>query len=658
MKLKWWVNRLRTMRLQEVVHRGRQSLDAFCEQKGIGAAHPCSPVMTPIALWTLPVAQQVDAAKYSSAADAVLRGRFNVFELRHACLGFPPRWNCDPRTGVVAPLSFGKKLNYRDARLVGDVKYLWEPNRHLELVALAQAWHLTQQERYAAGCRSYLESWFDQCPYPLGANWSSSLELAIRLVNWAFAWQFFGGWESRVFDGADGHRFRDRWLTAIYQHCHFIAGYPSLYSSANNHLIGEKLGLFVAATTWPLWRESLQWRGQAQHQIYEESLRQNAPDGVNREQSTWYQHEVMDMMIIAGLVARSSGTDFEAPFWLRLEAMCEFIASIMDARGHVPAIGDADDARIVRLTADAEHDVFRSLLATGAVLFRRGDFKAKAREFDDKSRWLLGDQAAEEFDRLAVEGVRLPVRREYPSGGYYILGSDFESRDEVRVVADAGPLGYLSIAAHGHADALSFTLSVGGDEFLIDPGTYVYQANAVWREYFRGSVAHNTVVIDGVGQSVSGGPFLWVRHARTLCDEVEISDQRQIVSAWHDGYRRLGVPVHRRTWSYDAARRELTVADAIESRSRHWINMHWHFAAECIVRISGQDAIAERDGVVCKLTFPTGMNAKLALGSEHPPLGWQSKRFDSKTPASTIVASRLIEGSWQGLTRISVAASS
>ena len=73
-----------------------------------------------------------------------------------------------------------------------------------------------------------------------------------------------------------------------------------------------------------------------------------------------------------------------------------------------------------------------------------------------------------------------------PEGGYYILGRDFETESEIRLIVDAGPLGYRAIAAHGHADALAFTLSVGGMEFLIDPGTYAYHTQGPWRQYFRG----------------------------------------------------------------------------------------------------------------------------------------------------------------------------
>jgi hypothetical protein len=102
------------------------------------------------------------------------------------------------------------------------------------------------------------------------------------------------------------------------------------------------------------------------------------------------------------------------------------------------------------------------LLATGAILFRRGDFKAKAGKLDDKTRWLFGEGADAAFELLDGAEIQLPVRRAFTHGGYYVLGCDFESVNEIRLIADAGPLGYETIAAHGHADALAFTLSVGG----------------------------------------------------------------------------------------------------------------------------------------------------------------------------------------------------
>ena len=79
-----------------------------------------------------------------------------------------------------------------------------------------------------------------------------------------------------------------------------------------------------------------------------------------------------------------------------------------------------------------------------------------------------------------------------------MLGNRFGRSDEVLLVADAAPLPFLSIAAHGHADCLSFVLSLGGVQVLVDPGTYCYHSDPKWREYFKGTSAHNTVRVDGV----------------------------------------------------------------------------------------------------------------------------------------------------------------
>ena len=84
------------------------------------------------------------------------------------------------------------------------------------------------------------------------------------------------------------------------------------------------------------------------------------------------------------------------------------------------------------------------------------------------------------------------------------------------MVADAGALGYRAAATHGHADALSFTFSVGGREFLVDPGTYAYYTQQAWRRYFRGTAAHNALRIDGLDQSVAAlfvaTVAMWARH--------------------------------------------------------------------------------------------------------------------------------------------------
>jgi hypothetical protein len=646
--LKWRLARLRAMSSREIAFRVGRAVRARAERFGLGLARAPQPSGESGPAWVSTLPRQFDTTKYANAADRILSGSFHIFALTDARLGFPPRWNVDPKTGTVAPLVFGKSLDYRDARKVGDIKYLWEINRHLELVTLAQAWHLTAQERYAVGCRTLLESWFEQAPYPFGVNWCSSLEHAVRLVNWSFAWHLLGGDHSPLFESAEGKAFRLRWLTSVYQHCHFIAGHLSRHSSANNHLLGEATGLFIASSTWPMWQVSAQWQAAAREELEREALAQNFADGVNREQAVWYHHAVADMMLLSGLVARACGGDFSAAYWQRFEAMMELLASLMDVGGNVPAIGDADDGVLVRFDPDRTLDVFKPLLATGALLFEREDFKRKAAAVDDKTRWLLGDAADARFAALSVspDRVTLPVRREFPQGGYYILGGDFETPREVRIVADAGPLGFLSIAAHGHADALAFTLSAAGEPILMDPGTFAYHTERRWREYFRGTSAHNTVRVDSKDQSVSGGNFLWLEHAQACVESFASTAEEDRLVAHHRGYERLPDPVrHRRTWRYLRATHALLVDDELECKSAHRVEWFWHFAPGCGVTLFGDTLIARRGGVVLTMTFPSALACRLETAAEDPPLGWYSPGLDRKQPAITAVMETLAAAS-------------
>ncbi len=613
---------------------------ARAERWGLGLARAPAPVGPCGNAWLPALPRHFDKKKYAAAADEILHGSFHVFALEHARLGFPPNWNRDPRTGTVAPLTFGKSLDYRNPRNVGDIKYLWEINRHLELVTLAQAWHLSGDSRYLDGCRVLLDSWFEQAPYPFGVNWCSSLEHAIRLTNWSFAWHLLGGDGSPLFMGAPGEAFRARWLRSVYQHSHFIAGHLSRHSSANNHLLGEATGLLIASLTWPMWDDCKAWRSGAQEELEREATLQTFSDGVNKEQATWYHHAVADMMLVAGLVARANGTDFGVSYWQRLQSMLEFLASIMDVGGHVPQIGDADDGLLVRLDPARSFDPFKSLLATGAVLFERADFKQKAGTLDDKTRWLLGDASAATFAALEADpqSLSLPVRREFPQGGYYILGQDFETPDEVRIVADAGPLGYLSIAAHGHADALSFTLSAAGLPILVDPGTFAYHTERRWRDYFRGTSAHNTLRVDGEDQSIAAGNFLWLQHAHARVESFESTEDSVRMVASHTGYERLADPVrHRRTWVYERRLRKLRVTDEVFCRRAHRLEWFWHFAPGCGVSVDANTLVARREGVMLTLTWPSALAARLATASEHPPLGWYSSTLDRKQPAITAV---------------------
>ena len=641
------------MSCAEVAHRVWRA-GAIRAERWAGPASVPEPVIGAEPNPWIRIPPGIEPSAYRDAAARIASGRLDIFALRGVELGTPPRWNRDPKTGIEVPLVFGKSLDYRDPTLVGDIKYLWEPNRHLQLVTLAQACALGEEDAFGA-LRDQLMSWFDACPYPLGPNWTSSLEAGLRLINWSLAWQLIGGVHAIGFADECGERLRRRWLESVYRHAEFIRGHLSLYSSANNHLLGEAAGLFIAGIAWPHWRESREWRIRGEQLLREHGLLQNAADGVNREQAVSYQQFSFDLLLLPWLAARANDVEFPQALLARMEKMLEFLASIMDAGGHLPMFGDADDALVVRLSQETGFCRYRSLLATGAVLFERADFKAKAGALDDKTRWLLGSGAERQFGQLDACRTLLPIRRDFREGGYYILGCGFETDEEVRLVADAGPLGYESIAAHGHADALSFTLSVGGAEYLIDPGTYAYHTQGRWRSYFRGTSAHNTVRVDGLDQSVPGGNFMWLSHARTTCVLWSSTADRDLLDAWHDGYARLADPViHRRRISLDKTSRVIDIEDTLQMSGEHDIELFYHCSEQCSVEPAGAGYRVARDGSSILVDLPQRPRgaARLYRGASAPILGWISRAYDDKQPTWTIAWRARLHGTQVLRTRV------
>ena len=258
--LSWYVNRLGRMSAGEVLHRLTRAAQSTTDHwiNAHVAGVPAPDIADKTAMF-VHAAASADPGVYVRRADQYLQDEFSYFALERCHLGNPPQWNRDPLTGRLAPQQRAASLDYRDERLVGNIKYLWEPNRHLHLPTLAQAYALTRDTRYLDAVRSHLDSWMTQCPPGIGAHWTSSLEFAIRLINWSITWQLIGGAASPLFADAEGQAFRRRWLDSIFQHVRGTMKKLSRYSSANNHLIGEVTGVWVASMTWDYWPQMRVW---------------------------------------------------------------------------------------------------------------------------------------------------------------------------------------------------------------------------------------------------------------------------------------------------------------------------------------------------------------------------------------------------------------
>jgi hypothetical protein len=626
----WLVNRLRCMSVAEMGYRIQQAAATRVAKRMGARAAPPLPRARSFSVHGAPVMSPAETEALLADADSICAGHVVLFANRRFDVGVPPAWNRDPDSGVLGPSIFAGDIAVTNREQVGDIKHVWELNRHLQLVRLAQAWSATGDEAWLHALQGMLRSWLDQCPPLVGPNWTSSLELGIRLINWALVWQLAGGEGGSLFAGDEGQRLRADWLDAIHAHCSAIARHLSRHSSANNHLIGELAGLYVGASVWPCWKSSGAWAEQARRELEHEVQAQFSRDGVNREQAFAYHVFSSECLFVAGLVGQACGQPFSRAYWTALQRALRFLRSVRDVGGNVPMVGDADDGIVFRLDAPGG-DRAEQLLALGDAVLRRGQHAPGHLGV----RWLLHALPGK---RPEADPHESETGWAFPDGGYLLFGSHFGEANEIKGMVDCGPLGYLGIAAHGHADALALVLSVGGEECLVDPGTYSYWQEHKWRDYFRGTSAHNTVRIDGLDQSVSGGRFMWLRKARASIERMPQSPHEFDFRGAHDGYERLADPVrHMRSVRFDAATSTLLVRDEIAARKSHQVELFWHFAPGLDTRLNSSGLHVRGQRFALQM-HASGADLKLELvrGNENPPLGWYAKHYESKQPCDVL----------------------
>jgi hypothetical protein len=642
-KPSWYIARLRRMEPSELTDRVQHEVRRRTWRRHQVAPGAADPLVLPS--WPrrppapLPAEARAQVAseprrRLLEAADALMDGRWELFGSELTDM-VDPDWHADPTTGRRAPSDvYCFDVPYRDEAQVGNVKVLWERSRHHHLTVLAAAYHLTGDERYAERAGAHVRSWLAANPPLTGVQWTSGIELGIRLISWVWTRRLLHGW-----DGAPAvFEANDDFARSVWHHQRWLAGFYSAGSSANNHVVAEAAGQLVASCAFPWFEETPAWRRDAKALLEKELEHNTFPSGLNRELATDYHALVLELGVAAAIEAELAGAPLASSTLGSFTRMCDAIATIVDVAGHPPRQGDGDDG--LGLLLDAPHwSRWFGLLATGARLGGALPWWPRA---DADVRTVLWCSIARPWP--AVSG-RSTTRPGSIADAGMVLLHDGEGADELWVRGDLGPHGFLGIAAHGHADALAVEVRVGGVDVIADPGTYCYHGEPEWRALFRSTVGHATLEVGGTDQSKSGGPFLWTRHATTTA-------LHQSADGWegvHDGYAEQGVK-HRRSVSLDRERRALAISDVLEGTGHHDVRLAFPLGPGVDADIEGSVAAlrwmdhrgVERRAV---LSLPETLRWRAHRGEEQPPMGWFSPGFGQKVPAFLLVGTgRLAAG--------------
>jgi hypothetical protein len=446
-------------------------------------------------------------------------------------------------------------------------------------------------------------------------------------------------WSYRLIAGSAAvtAEFRSRFAASVLQHGKYIRfnleyGLRKDGSITNgNHYLTDIVGLLHLGLLCPEMNEADQWKLFGLKALVDETERQVHPDGMNFESSVAYHRLVVELFTAAALLCKANEVTLPETFWRRLELMYEFVLYATRPDGKVPLIGDADDGRLYILSdyGNWDRSDFRYLLSIGAVLFHRADMKAHSAGFSEEAFLLLGPSGLSEFVGLEDQGSNLGSKA-FPDAGLYVM-----RRNDRYLLASCGRVGTEGIGNHKHNDLLSFELYAGDKAFIVDPGTYVYTRDAAWRNLFRSTAYHNTVVIDGQEQNRfdSRRIFEMTPDADVIVHEWLSTPDIDRLDVEHTGYARLDPPVsHRRIFEFNKHEQSWVIVDLLSGQDEHRADWYFHFDAGIHVESTGEGTFRTRGA---------GTNIKIAAQSEalldfDIEDGWVSSHYGYKQAAKIL----------------------
>lgn len=536
-------------------------------------------------------------------------------------------WSIDFTTGKKWPMIFYSDIPYRGVNKVGDIKYPWELSRHQYFITLGKAYWYSGDEKYAGEFVEQTRSWINNNPLYRGVHWISALEHAIRVISWIWAFHFFKKSSSLT------PEFFSMFVRSIWTQLKHIEKNLTPARYANNHLIGEAAGLFIGGLFLSDMKRSHQWIETGKNILIREIENQTHPDGVNVEQAINYQRFVMDFFVLFKILHEQNIGPLPAIVDNRLEKMFEFLMYAVQPDGRPPAYGDSDNARGIAL---AENDSdYRGILSVGAALYKRADMKWVAKAMSEEVPWLLGVEGIQAYEAIESQEPAASSRL-FGSGGYCILRDTWD-KDAHYLLFDCGPLGYRT-GAHGHADALSFQLFSYGGEMLVDSGTFAYNQDPEYRNYFRSTRAHNTVSVDGKDQAEMTDRMAWDIVTGTVIRDCYFSEHLDMISAEHNGYERLPFPVtHQRTVIFFKDPVYCLLIDHLASAGTHEYALHYHFPPGSVIK--GEDPVAVSLSINRSLSLRTRCSSPVHKEIEEGRpggMGWYSRVYGQKTASPSL----------------------
>jgi hypothetical protein len=500
-----------------------------------------------------------------------------------------------------------------------DPRRVWALSRSHHLLPLALASILENRADFADEVEKQIHSWIEQNPVGEGINWSSSAEAALRVINWLHACCIVS---SRWPLEREFAEILVEHLTATGRFIRHNMG--ALCCGLNDyHYLANLVGLLYLGELRRDSDEGQKWLEFALSELETKVGAQFDGDGLLRQSSLSYHGFATELILQTLLLADHCDWDLPASVRERFEGMIDILARYRRPDGKLTPWGDSEELRVSNWLGRDPRDFLDVILIGRRCLTKTSQPEA-----------ILLPEELLVFGGQAISGTVPRLRQRDES---YLLRESgicrLQSRQwRVDFFADTQPTKPAN--THQHNDLLSLVADYNGQSVLIDPGTYSYAAGEQTRRQFRGTAAHNTVMIDGQEQrrSVADLPFVLRPDAEARIGLWQTSETTDQIVCEHNGYRRLADPVlHRRALCLDKSSEVLLLKDELRGEREHEVQSFFHLGEVTVTALDPRNLL---------LKLPQGETLLLALLSPDQRfevgVGWHSPAYDLRRPGLVI----------------------
>lgn len=521
-------------------------------------------------------------------------------------LDTPPDWLANPFNGqrVAEPERDWWQIPDFDTA-VGDIKLIWELSRFDWVLPFAQRVHKGDPLALDR-LNAWLADWCEHNPPYKGPNWKCGQEASIRVMHLAMATLILGQVRSA------SPSLRD----LVQLHLQRIA--PTLqYAMAqdNNHGTSEAAALFVGGS-WLVAvgvPEGESWALMGRRWLEDRAARLIGPEGSFSQYSLNYHRLMLDTLCITEVWRRHLELPpFSARWQSRALAATQWLRHMINSdNGDGPNVGANDGARLLQLT-DTPYRDYRPSLSLAMALFAGQRAYTQSGPWEHALQWL---------------GVVVPLAVAPPPQSYVADDGGFAVLRCGRAMA---MLRYPRFHFRpSQADALHLDLWLGLDNLLRDAGTYSYNTEPQWFNYFGGTASHNTVQFDDLDQMPRLSRFLfgdWLK-----ADGVQTLPGSAQATEFAAGYRVGRGARHHRSVTLYAGR--LQVVDQLQGFTTKAV-LRWRLQPgdwRLVPSPQGLQLVLGSEGVVTLKVSATMPVLRCELVQ-----GWESRHYLEKTPVPVL----------------------